>query len=366
MKKLQFIINPMAGRQQAQTDLYKMVKIFADHDYEVTVYPTRARLDCTRKVLEDAGRFDLVVCCGGDGTLNEMVSGMMQRQDRRPMGYIPLGSTNDLAVSLRLPTRVEEAALRAVTGNEFHMDVGTLNDRYFNYIAAFGAFTETSYATPQEIKNALGHLAYILEGVKSLGKILPIHVKITADDEQFEEDYLFGAVTNTISLGGVLKLDPEKVLLDDGMYELLLVKNPTNALEAQAMLTALMTQNFDGPLVKMFHASDITFESSHEISWTIDGEYGGTFSHTHILNNKNAVTTSYNFGIFAGTWHRAASQPALRAGYGPLRGPHGGSAAGAAAPKPLPPAPTQAISIARSSSASRSLSAENTNRPSLS
>ena len=169
MKKLLFIINPMAGRQQAQTDLYKMVKIFADHDYEVTVYPTRARLDCTRKVLEDAGRFDLVVCCGGDGTLNEMVSGMMQRQDRRPMGYIPLGSTNDLAVSLRLPTRVEEAALRAVTGNEFHMDVGTLNDRYFNYIAAFGAFTETSYATPQEIKNALGHLAYILEGVKSRG-----------------------------------------------------------------------------------------------------------------------------------------------------------------------------------------------------
>ena len=114
MKKLLFIINPMAGRQQAQTDLYKMVKIFADHDYEVTVYPTRARLDCTRKVLEDADRFDLVVCCGGDGTLNEMVSGMMQRQDRRPMGYIPLGSTNDLAVSLRLPTRVEEAALRAL------------------------------------------------------------------------------------------------------------------------------------------------------------------------------------------------------------------------------------------------------------
>ena len=131
MKKLLFIINPMAGRQQAQTDLYKMVKIFADHDYEVTVYPTRARLDCTRKVLEDAGRFDLVVCCGGDGTLNEMVSGMMQRQDRRPMGYIPLGSTNELAVSLRLPTRVEDASLRAVSGNEFHLDVGPLPARDF-------------------------------------------------------------------------------------------------------------------------------------------------------------------------------------------------------------------------------------------
>ena len=290
MKKLLFIINPFAGRNQAQTDLYRMVRVFSDHDYEVTVYPTRARLDCTRKVIEDAGAYDLVVCCGGDGTLNEMVSGMMQREDRRPMGYIPLGSTNDLAASLHLPTRVEEAALHAVTGREFHMDVGSLNDRYFNYIAAFGAFTETSYATPQEIKNALGHFAYILEGAKSLGKIQPIHVKITADGETFEDDFLFGAVTNTISLGGVLKLDPKRVLLDDGMYELLLVKNPLNALEAQAMLSALMSQNYDGPLVKMRRASDITFESSHSISWTIDGEYGGSYSLTHIINNKNAVT----------------------------------------------------------------------------
>ena len=290
MKKLLLIINPLAGRQQAQTDLYKMVKIFSDHDYEVTVYPTRARLDCTRKVAEDAGQYDLVACCGGDGTLNEMVSGMMYRRDRRPMGYIPLGSTNDLAVSLRLPTRVEEAALRVVTGREFYMDVGTLNDRYFNYIAAFGAFTEASYATPQQIKNALGHLAYILEGVKSLGRLQPIHVRITADGESFEEDYLFGAVTNTVSLGGVLRLDPSRVLLDDGMYELLLVKNPQNPAEAQAMLSALMLQNYDGPLVRMLRASDILFESNHEISWTIDGEFGGSFSTTHILNNKNAVT----------------------------------------------------------------------------
>ena len=173
MKKLLFIINPMAGRQQAQSDLYKMVKIFADHDYEVTVYPTRARQDCTRKVLEDAGRFDLVVCCGGDGTLNEMVSGMMQREGRRPMGYIPLGSTNDLAVSLRLPTRVEEAALQAVTGNEFHMDVGTLNDRYFNYIAAFGAFTETSYATPRKSKTHWVIWPIFWRALKALAKFSP-------------------------------------------------------------------------------------------------------------------------------------------------------------------------------------------------
>ena len=290
MKKLLLIINPVAGRNQAQADLFKMVRVFAEHDCEVTVYHTRGPQDCTRKVLADAGRFDLVVCCGGDGTLNEMVSGMMQREDHVPMGYIPLGSTNDFAASLHLPSHVEEAALRCVEGTAFHMDVGSLNDRYFNYIAAFGAFTEASYATPQQIKNALGHLAYILEGVKSLGRLQPIHVRITADGESFEEDYLFGAVTNTVSLGGVLRLDPSRVLLDDGMYELLLVKNPQNPAEAQAMLSALMLQNYDGPLVRMLRASDILFESNHEISWTIDGEFGGSFSTTHILNNKNAVT----------------------------------------------------------------------------
>ena len=290
MRKLLLIINPVAGRNQAQADLFKMVRVFAEHDCEVTVYPTRGPQDCTRKVLADAGRFDLVVCCGGDGTLNEMVSGMMQREDHVPMGYIPLGSTNDFAASLHLPSHVEEAALRCVEGTAFHMDVGSLNDRYFNYIAAFGAFTEASYATPQQIKNALGHLAYILEGIKSLGRLQPIHVRITADGETFEEDYLFGAVTNTVSLGGVLRLDPSRVLLDDGMYELLLVKNPQNPTEAQAMLSALMLQNYDGPLVRMLRASDILFESNHEISWTIDGEFGGSFSTTHILNNKNAVT----------------------------------------------------------------------------
>ena len=290
MKKLLLIINPVAGRNQAQADLFKMVRVFAEHDCEVTVYPPRGPQDCTRTVLADAGRFDLVVCCGGDGTLNEMVSGMMQREDPVPMGYIPLGSTNDFAASLHLPSHVEEAALRCVEGTAFHMDVGSLNDRYFNYIAAFGAFTEASYATPQQIKNALGHLAYILEGIKSLGRLQPIHVRITADGETFEEDYLFGAVTNTVSLGGVLRLDPSRVLLDDGMYELLLVKNPQNPAEAQAMLSALMLQNYDGPLVRMLRASDILFESNHEISWTIDGEFGGSFSTTHILNNKNAVT----------------------------------------------------------------------------
>lgn len=290
MKRLLLIINPVAGRNQVQADLFKIVKVFSDEGYEVTVYPTRAPLDCAEKVRQDAGEYDLVCCCGGDGTLNEMVSGMMQRTERVPMGYIPLGSTNDLAASLHIPLKVEEAARHCVAGTPFYMDVGSLNGRYFNYIAAFGAFTETSYATPQQIKNALGHLAYILEGVKSLGRLQPIHMKVSTESEVLEEDYLFGAVTNTVSLGGVLKLDPKKVLLDDGVYELLLVKNPANPLEAQAMLGALMMQNYEGEQVRLLHASRIRFESDHEVSWTIDGEYGGSSHDTLIVNNKNAVT----------------------------------------------------------------------------
>lgn len=290
MKKLLFIMNPMAGRNQAQTELYKMVKVFSDSDYEVTVYPTKKHLDCTHKVREDAGRFDLVVCCGGDGTLNEMVSGMMQREDRIPMGYIPLGSTNDLACSLHIPLKVEEAARHCISGTPFQMDVGSLGERYFNYIAAFGAFTQASYATPQQVKNALGHLAYVVEGIKSVSKIQPVHVKVTADDTVLEADYLFGAVSNTTSLGGILHLDPHDVLLDDGLYEVLLVKNPANAMESQQMLGALVSQNYDGELVRMVKASRIRFESDHSISWTIDGEYGGSGKDTLIVNNERAIT----------------------------------------------------------------------------
>ena len=289
-KSVLLIANPRAGKLKLKGYLSLISNIFISRGYDVTTRMTRWRRDASDIARNYAAKHDLVVCCGGDGTLNEMVSGMMQREDHVPMGYIPLGSTNDFAASLHLPSHVEEAALRCVEGTAFHMDVGSLNDRYFNYIAAFGAFTEASYATPQQIKNALGHLAYILEGIKSLGRLQPIHVRITADGETFEEDYLFGAVTNTVSLGGVLRLDPSRVLLDDGMYELLLVKNPQNPTEAQAMLSALMLQNYDGPLVRMLRASDILFESNHEISWTIDGEFGGSFSTTHILNNKNAVT----------------------------------------------------------------------------
>ena len=292
MKKLMLIINPAAGRGGYKLNLGDALNALDLGGYRTTLYFTAGSGDATRMAAEHAADYDLVVCVGGDGTLSEVIGGLMRLDARPPLGYIPMGTANDVATTLGLPKNdTLAAAKRILSGTPHPYDVGGFGDEgYFSYIAAFGAFTEASYATPQQIKNALGHLAYVLEGVKSLGRLQPIHVRITADGEAFEEDYLFGAVTNTVSLGGVLRLDPSRVLLDDGMYELLLVKNPQNPAEAQAMLSALMLQNYDGPLVRMLRASDILFESNHEISWTIDGEFGGSFSTTHILNNKNAVT----------------------------------------------------------------------------
>ena len=291
-KRLMLIVNPAAGRGGYKVNFAEALHTLDLGGYRTTLFFTSGRGEATEFAARHAGAFDTVACIGGDGTLSEVLAGLMQLDSPPPVGYMPMGTANDVATTLGLPKNdTVGAARRIVHGTAHPFDVGGFgDDKYFAYIAAFGAFTEVSYATPQEIKNALGHFAYILEGAKSLGKIQPIHVKITADGEAFEDDFLFGAVTNTISLGGVLKLDPDRVLLDDGMYELLLVKNPLNALEAQAMLSALMSQNYDGPLVKMRRASDITFESSHSLSWTIDGEYGGSYSLTHIINNKNAVT----------------------------------------------------------------------------
>lgn len=290
MKKLLLIVNPQAGRKEGQTRLFQIVRVFSDEGYEVTVYPTSRRHDCTRKVLDEAGRYDLVVCCGGDGTLNETVSGMMRSGERVPIGYIPLGSTNDLAASLHLPSNVIEAARRCVRGVPFHMDVGSIGGRYFNYIAAFGAFTRASYATPQEIKNALGHFAYILEGIKEVKNIQPIRMKVTADGNTWEDDFLFGSVSNTTSVGGIVKLDPGMVRLDDGLYEVLLVRNPTSASEAQLMLGAVVTQDFSGPFLKMIRARTARFESDRKIPWTLDGEYGGATTDATVLNHQGAVT----------------------------------------------------------------------------
>lgn len=270
--RMLLIVNPRAGTMQSQRNLFKIVDSFCAAGYEVTVRITQAAGDAYATAAACGGRYDMVVCVGGDGTLNEVTNGLMSLPVRPRLGYIPCGSTNDFASSLRLPKRPLDAVGKILAGAPCPIDVGRFKDRYFNYVASFGAFTESSYAAPQATKNYLGHLAYILEGIKDLPKIRPYYVRVTVNNRTFEDEYIFGGVTNTLSMGGILKLDRLDVSLSDGVFEIILVKNPVNAIEVQKIISSLTRQQFDTDLIEIFRADRAEFVMDEPLVWTLDGE----------------------------------------------------------------------------------------------
>ena len=228
--------------------------------------------DGARAVEAMAGRADLVVCAGGDGTFNETVTGLLRSGLDLPLGYIPCGSTNDFANSLKLPTNVLQAAQVIVDGDPVPYDVGRFGDRYFSYVASFGAFTKASYSTPQSVKNALGHVAYVLQGAKELFQIPKEHVAFQTDSGSFEGDYIFGAISNSTSVGGILTLDPSVVDMQDGKFELMLIRPPKDAVELMGCIQALTGQRYDTPMLTFCSASCLTVTANPEMPWTLDGE----------------------------------------------------------------------------------------------
>ena len=224
MKKMLFVMNPYAGQRRANRYLADVISIFNRGGYAVSAYMTAGPGDGARVVEEVAPDMDLVVCAGGDGTFNEMITGVLRSGADVPLGYIPAGSTNDFAASLGLPTNILKAAREIVEGEPVRYDVGRFGSRYFSYVASFGAFTRASYATPQNVKNALSHTAYILEGIQELSQIRKLHVRFETDDQVVEDDFIFGAISNSTSVGGILTLDPKQVDMRDGRFELLLVR----------------------------------------------------------------------------------------------------------------------------------------------
>ncbi len=289
MKKLLWIVNPAAGRGAAAGKVVECLSIFQNAGYEVTVYATQGARDAVRVVKERAGGFDRIVCAGGDGTLSEVVTGLMESETRPPLGYIPAGTTNDFAQSLGIPkTPVEAAAVAA--GNTLQaLDIGRFNGQYFNYVAAFGAFTEVSYATPQQSKNIFGRAAYILGGIKSLVNLKVHNLKVKCDELEIEHDFIYGMVSNTKSVGG-FKLTPENVVLDDGLYEVLLVYPVDNPMELQWLVNDLLTKNVDSKRFAYCRTSNIVFESENEVPWTLDGEFGGSICRAEIQNFSRAIT----------------------------------------------------------------------------
>ena len=290
MKKMLFILNPKAGQMRANRYLTQMLSVFIRGGYDVTVHITAFSGDAAQTAQRLAGEMDTIVCCGGDGTFNETVTGVLRSGVDVPIGYIPAGSTNDFANGLKIPTNVMAAARAVVEGTPQYLDMGKFGQRYFCYVASFGVFTRLSYATPQNVKNALGHMAYLMGGMQELSQLRATHMRITLDGGRVvEDDFAFGAICNATSLGGVLMLDPNRVDLRDGKFEVLLIRAPKDVVELADCVRALQSQKYDSPHITFLSASKLEVQTENEMCWTLDGEQGDCGSLASVENLHHAV-----------------------------------------------------------------------------
>ena len=289
MKKMLFIINPFAGVKRANRHLADILLTFTQAGYEVVTHMTLGRGDATAVAREKGRDVDLVVCCGGDGTLNETITGLLSAGADTPIGYIPAGSTNDFAASLKIPTNIPRAAQAIVEGEPVCYDVGKFADRYFSYVASFGAFTKSSYATPQNVKNALGHTAYVLSGITELSQIRNEHIKMEIDGQTVEGDFLFGAICNSTSVGGILTLDPKQVDMGDGLFEILLIRAPENLVEIHECIQALQSQKYNCAMITFRSAQKVRIFADPQMPWTLDGEKEDGHEVVEVENLHHAI-----------------------------------------------------------------------------
>lgn len=294
MKRVFFIYNQRSGKGTIGSKVTNIIGTLTEAGYEVTARPTQSQLDALetaeRICRETIPEYDFILCSGGDGTLNEVISGVMKSERKLPVAYIPSGTTNDFAHSLNIPDNPDKALQSILTGQCYPVDIGSFNERYFTYIAAFGAFTEVSYETPQQYKNIFGHAAYILEGMRHIKNIQSYRLTVTYNGNTITDNFIFGMISNTAYVGGLLSMNDFS--LDDGMYEVTLIRTPGNPIELQKVFSSLLniSQDIDTDHVMYFKTSDIKIECESEIMWTIDGESGGDQRSVHIHNNQRAVT----------------------------------------------------------------------------
>lgn len=288
-KKMLFIFNPKAGKGKIKAHLLEIVDVFNKGGYEVIIRATQYPKDAYEKAKEYADKVDLIVCSGGDGTLDEVVTGIMELESSAPIGYIPAGSTNDFANSLFMPKNMVEAACMIMEEELYHCDIGKFNDKTFAYIAAFGLFTDVSYQTDQDLKNILGHVAYVLEGVKRLFDIKSYHLKVETEDMTVEDDFIFGMVSNSRSVGGFKNLTGRNVDMNDGLFEVTLITMPKNPLELQEILASILIAEDNTDLIYSFKTTKLTIESDEEVPWTLDGEFGGDHRQVEIENRHEAL-----------------------------------------------------------------------------
>lgn len=289
-KKLLLIVNPYSGRAKMRGELLRVTEIFSRAGFDVTVYPTKARGDATVRISQvNQDEYDRIVVCGGDGTLNEAITGLMQSEIKCRVGYIPCGTLNEWSSGLNISRNIAAAARDATSNREITLDLGKFGDKYFTYTASFGAFTEASYSAPQDVKNVLGRAAYFFEGIKSLGNIKPLHLKFTCNGNIIEGDFLFGAITNSLSVGGIVKFNENAVNLNDGYFEVLLIRSPDTIAKFQSIVDGILRQDLNRDGIDFFKTKEITVEGGADIPWTLDGEYAQSSDKITITNISSAL-----------------------------------------------------------------------------
>lgn len=290
-----FLFNMKSGKGMIRSRLGEILDIFVKGGYEVTAHPTQCLKDAENITAQEAGNYDIVVCSGGDGTLDEVVTGMMKREERKPIGYIPAGSTNDFGNTLGINKNMEDAAWDIIQGSPFACDIGAFNDDFFVYIAAFGAFTDVSYETKQEVKNVLGHLAYIIEGMKKLPNLKSYQMTIQCENRKIEGKFLYGMITNSDSVGGFKHIVGKNVKLNDGVFEVVLIREPKNPFDFQSIVTSILMRDIEhNERIITFKTDRVTIESEKEIPWTLDGEFGGKHTKVKISNKHQAIQIMVN------------------------------------------------------------------------
>ena len=293
-KRLLFIVNPKAGRTVIRADLINIIEVFSNAGYMVEVYPTKGQQETEEYVYSNGEKYDLVVCAGGDGTLDNTVGGIMRLErklkKRIHMGYIPCGSTNDYARSLRISMNPLQAAKDIVDGDICHVDVGRIENTFFIYVAAFGAFTDISYSTPQNLKNALGHAAYMLEASKSMFNLKTYDLKLLFDGEEVEGNFIYGQITNSLSIGGFKNFGSKAMSFSDGKFETVLIKTPDNPIELQRIINCLVVDDLSDDMIVFRKSSRVVVKCREEVPWTVDGEFGGSYKTTRVSNIRKAVS----------------------------------------------------------------------------
>lgn len=282
-KKALLIVNPCSGKTKSRAGTFDIVDKFSKSEYEFSIHSTKCQGDATNIVKNELDSHDLVVCCGGDGTLNETINGVIDMPKRVPIGYLPAGTTNDLANSLGLPTSIKEAADIIIDGHTNDYDIGLFNNRCFCYVASFGAFARSSYSTPQSLKNKFGHAAYVAAAVPQVFEIHPTKMRIEYDGGVIEDEFMFGAISNSLSVGGFFKLPKDKVKFNDGQFEVLLVRK-VHMTSLFSILSKVRKQHYDGKQIIMFQTRKLKITSPDEaVAWTLDGEFGG--NHHDVMVN---------------------------------------------------------------------------------